>query len=129
MKCSLNYIILAIVSITSLGLINGQPDKFSGKVKLIKKSMSPHCGVIAWASKQKFEVIEGNIPRGIDNIISIKIRCPEFLGNEFFKEKRLYNVVVSKVHSDSLNYTIQDANANDKYPEYWSEKITIVEIQ
>jgi|GEM_PF-3341496 len=129
MKWIFNYIVLAIISVLSLGLTNVQPVKFSGKVKLIKKTISPHCGVIAWASKQKFEVIGGDIPRGTDNIIFIKIRCPEFLGKDFFKENRIYNVELSKVLTSPFNYTVLDENIKDQFPEYWSESITISETQ
>ena len=124
-----NYIILAIISVLSFGLTGVQQDKYSGKVKLIKKRLTPGCGVIAWASKQKFEVIEGNIPRGIDNIILIKIRCPEFLGREFFKEGRVYKVQLSKDITSPFNYTILDENTKDQFPEYWSENISISAIQ
>lgn len=130
MKFGRKYIIVIVICVISSGHTPvRQPDKFIGNVKLLKKSLTPHCGVIAWASKQKFEVIEGNIPRGIDNIIFIKNRCPEFFGKDFFKENRLYKVVVSKVHPDSLNYTFLTGNNNTNYPEYWSEKMTIIEIQ
>ena len=115
MKSAFNYIILITIFSLSSGITTkSQQDKFSGQVKLIKKSLTPHCGVIAWASIQKFEVMEGNIPRGIDNIIFIKNLCPEFLGKVFFKENRIYKVVVSKVHPDSLNYIIHKGNVNDK---------------
>lgn len=129
MKWTFNYIIFVIISVLSLGLTNGKPEKFSGKVKLIKKSLSPHCGVIAWASKQKFEVIGGDIPRGTDNIIFIKIRCPEGLGKDFFKENRIYKVELSKNLTSPFNYTILDENTKDQFPEYWSESISISETQ
>lgn len=101
--------------------VTTMPQSFSGQVRLIEaKCCPPGCGVIAWANAQKFKVTESDAPSLKGKTIFLIEKCPEFLGDGFFKTGQMYNVKATNKADSS--YLLVGLSENEKLPVYWSEK-------
>jgi hypothetical protein len=95
---------------------------YSQSYKLIKKpERTLGCGVLAWVGEFLFLNEKDST-----QFIGI-IKCPDFLGKDFFKEDSLYTIKFSKdtiFHGYApLNFI---PNVNDKIPTALIDKIEIV---
>jgi hypothetical protein len=100
------------------------PNSFSGQVRLIEaKCCPPGCGVIAWANAQKFEVIKSTAPSLNGKSIILVEKCPEFLGDGFFKNGQIYNVKATNKKDSS--YLLVGLSERETLPVYWSDKIEL----
>lgn len=70
---------------------------FMVKARLVEVAPPPaHCGIVAWALAQKFEIIESAIPDlRSESLIGIQ-PCPESLGEDFFTKNKIYLIAVGK---------------------------------
>jgi hypothetical protein len=97
------------------------------KVRLIKAEQgTPHCGLMAWALAQKFEILESDsYYMKPDSRIILINACPEFLGQGYFVTNRIYNVKVShNSHAASL-YNVINRYSKEYLPIFWIEEIKI----
>jgi hypothetical protein len=98
------------------------------KAKLVNaRPNPPGCGVIAWANAQKFEVIESNYPLPKGSKIIIIQPCPEFLGIDFFKNKKNYLITFGKHNNAPFGYTIINEFEKEKLPTVWCREIILAE--
>ncbi len=98
------------------------------KVKLIKAEPStPHCGVIAWALTQKFEIIESDFSYMKPKYpILLNKSCPEFLGPEYFITNRVYLVKVAENSGAPFGYSVINNYQKEKLPIFWIREIKLV---
>ena len=91
------------------------------KAKLLKaEGHPPHCGVIAWALAQKFEIIESDfdIPKPKFQCLLIQT-CPEFLGENYFVKNKIYNLKVTKKSMTPFSYTVINPYEKDNLLIFW----------
>lgn len=91
------------------------------RVKLIKVELTPPCGIFAWTSAQKFEIVQAKLPDYPGKKIILLHKCPEFLGINFFEQGKLYDVVIFKDPNSGVGAL--NAHREEKLPTYWCGRI------
>ena len=87
----------------------------------------PHCGVIAWALTQKFEILESNF--GVlkpKHSVLLNEPCPEFLGNNFFITNRIYEAKITEKSNAPFVYAIINNHEKENLPTFWIQEIKII---
>lgn len=119
--------IYAFIFLLTLSLsAHSQTDKpiYTVKAKLLRSEPLPaHCGYVAWALAQKFEIIESNIPEISKGIILIIEPCPEFQGKNFFTQNTTYNIIIEKDNDAPFSYVVINNFEKNKIPTFWSRDI------
>ncbi len=98
------------------------------KVRLLKAEANPpHCGVIAWALVQKFEILESNFKvLKPEHSVLLCEPCPEFLGNKYFMTNRIYEVKVTQKNSASFGHVSINSYEKEKLPSFLIQEIKIL---
>lgn len=97
------------------------------KVRLIKAEQgTAHCGFMAWALAQKFEILESDsyYMKSSYRIILIQ-PCPELLGQGYFLTNRIYTVKISQNSNAASLYTVTNKYAKENLPLYWIKEIKV----
>ena len=85
------------------------------------------CGVFAFGHLQKFEVLSTDFPNYDKKFVLIIQPCPEFLGDNFFKDNKVYEVDVATNSGVTFGYVINNDYKNENLPTFWSRKIVKVD--
>jgi hypothetical protein len=94
---------------------------------LAPASPTPHCGIIAWAIVQKFEVISTDYPKYKNKYVVIIESCPEFLGKSFFKANHIYSIRASTNSGATFDFTYFNKYKTENVPTFWSRHTTKVD--
>jgi hypothetical protein len=95
------------------------------KVKLVKaERLPPHCGVIAQALAQQFEIIESSfeVLKPTYKVLLIQ-PCPELLGHDFFLTGQIYTATISTVNDTQTDYLVNNATGKANLLTFWIRKI------
>lgn len=114
-----------LVELKAQEINNTDTTTYRLKVKLTKaEDPPPHCGTIAWALAQKFEIIESNISfiKPTYHVILIKT-CPEFLGANYFADRRIYEVTVNLENKELIGHSILNKYSASNLPTFWIKGI------
>ena len=88
--------------------------------------LPPGCGIIAFASALKFEIVNDVFPFRKKQIIGL-IRCPDGYGIEFFKKDNVYKAELAKENNDGFDYLVSPINYKERKLEtFWDEEIEII---
>jgi len=105
-------------------LVDRKAEKYHFKVRLIHASPLPaDCGYMAFAVLQKFEVITTDFPKYDNKFVLIIEPCPEFLGDKFFQDNKIYEVDVATNSGVTFGYSYYNNYEKEKLPIFWSRKI------
>ncbi len=97
-----------------------QDSIYKFKARLTDNStLTPGCGVIAFAVAKIFEIIESDYP--VNRNVTIIIQCPELNGNGFFVTDEFYSIEAGLKNDASFDWLIipQDY-AKEKLPVFWA---------
>lgn len=95
------------------------------KVKLVKaERLPPHCGVIAQALAQQFEIIESSfdVLKPTYKILLIQ-PCPESLGKDFFLTGQVYTATIATEKDTPTDYLVSNATGKSNLLIFWIRNI------
>ncbi len=111
-------------TVIGFAVVDRKAEKYHFKVKLAKALPLPAgCGYFAFGHLQKFEVISTDFPNYDKKFVLIIQPCPEFLGNKFFQDNKIYEVDVATNSGVTFGYVINNDYKNETLPTFWSRKI------
>ncbi len=122
----MKYLLLTILLIQGLGSSAQKDTAYHHlTVRLLKAERpTPHCGVIAWAITQKFEIMESDFPpMKVKYPVLLYTTCPEFYGNHYFIAGKAYKVKVTEINTAPFTYTIVNNYKKDDLPSFWIQEI------
>ena len=111
---------------TAIGfaVVDRKAKKYHFKVKLTNALPLPAgCGIFAFGHLQKFEVISTDYPSYDKKYVLIIELCPEFLGDKFFQDGKIYEVDVATNSGVTFGYVINNDYETENLPTFWSRKI------
>ncbi|MBS1513147.1 MAG: hypothetical protein JST86_20085 [Bacteroidetes bacterium] len=105
-------------------VVDRKAKKYHFKVKLIKALHLPAgCGYFAFGHLQKFEVLTTDYPNYNKKYVLIIQPCPEFLGDKFFQDGKIYEVDVATNSGVTFGYVINNDYKAENLPTFWSRNI------
>ena len=128
----MRYFVLTLLLIPTLILCKTSQ---SFKVKLIDYStdkIPAYCGVIAFATTLKFELLENADPLKKGQNILVIIICPRELGIEHYVNNHQYELTVygnskqDKKLIEEYPWTIFNKYENEKHPGLWCKELKII---
>ena len=114
-------LIQLVVFILILTGANAQTDSIKGnqfqlKGKIINEIyLTPGCGVFAWGTVIEFEIIEFSKPGYSKSSVGIIVTCPEFLGESFFENGKVYHLTVADENQATFDWVIPNEERLEKY--------------
>jgi hypothetical protein len=111
---------------TAIGfaVVDRKAKKYHFKVKLIKALHLPAgCGYFAFGHLQKFEVLATDYPSYDKKYVLIIQPCPEFLGDKFFQDGKIYEVDVATNSGVTFGHVVNSDYKTENLPTFWSRKI------
>jgi|GEM_PF-2603782 len=111
---------------TAIGfaVVDRKAKKYHFKVKLTNAiPLPPGCGIMAFGHLQKFEVLSTDFPNYDKKFVLIIEPCPEFLGDNFFQDNKIYKVDVATNSGVTFGYSYFNNYENENLPIFWSRKI------
>lgn len=96
--------------------------KFTGKL-VEEVEMTPHCGNQAFAIVHKFEVLKTDYPNYNQKYVLLIQPCPEFHGNNFFKNNEIYKIDVATNNGVTFNFAIFNEYDKVDLPIFWVREI------
>ena len=111
---------------TSVGfaMVDRKAKKYHFKVKLINAiPLPPNCGTIAFGHLQKFEVLSTDFKNYNKKFVLIIECCPEFLGETFFQNDKIYEIDVATNSGVTFSYSYFNNYEKEDLPIFWSRKI------
>jgi hypothetical protein len=104
--------------------VDRQANKYKFTGKLVETvTMTPGCGVIAWAIVHKFEVLTTTFPSYDNKYVLIIQTCPEFLKDNFFKAGKLYEIDVATNSGVTFGYCVINNYEKEYLPTFWTREI------
>lgn len=101
-------------------------EKYHFTVRLEKAlSHPPGCGIMAFALLQKFEVLKTDFPNYDKKYVLLIQQCPEFLGKNFFKTGKIYEVDVATTSGAPFDYIYGSNYKNEHLPTFWNRAIKL----
>jgi hypothetical protein len=110
--------------VLGFAVVDRKAKKYHFKVKLTYAiPLPPGCGTIAFGHLQKFEVLSTNFPNYEKTFVLIIEPCPEFLGDNFFQDDKIYEVDVATNSGVTFGYSYFNNYEKENLPIFWSRKI------
>ena len=97
-------------------------DTLKVQLKLVKVELTPDCGIFAFTTAQKFEMLWNRQSFFPTKYVIVLQQCPEFLGKNFFVKGRIYETVLTKAADDAGT---MNSHRHEKLPTYWCNKISL----
>lgn len=105
-------------------LLDNQAMKYKLTGKLVETvEMTPDCGTIAWAIVHKFEVLSTTIPSYNKKYILIIQTCPEFLEDNFFQAREIYEIDIATNSGVTFDFSVINNYEKENLPTFWSREI------
>ena len=105
-------------------LVDNQAKKYKLTGKLFETvQMPPDCGNIAWAIVHKFEVLRTTIPSYNKKYILIIQTCPEFLEDNFFQAREIYEIEIATNSGVTFDFSVINNYEKENLPTFWSREI------
>lgn len=105
-------------------LVDNQSKKYKLTGKLVETvQMPPDCGNIAWAIVHKFEVLRTTIPSYNKKYILIIQTCPEFLEDNFFQAREIYEIDIATNSGVTFDFSVINNYEKENLPTFWSREI------
>ena len=105
-------------------LLDNQATKYKLTGKLVETvEMTPDCGTIAWAIVHKFEVLSTTIPSYNKKYILIIQTCPEFLEDNFFQAREIYEIDIATNSGVTFDFSVINNYEKENLPTFWSREI------
>ena len=105
-------------------LVDNQAKKYKLTGKLFETvQMPPDCGNIAWAIVHKFEVLRTTIPSYNKKYILIIQTCPEFLEDNFFQAREIYEIDIATNSGVTFDFSVINNYEKENLPTFWSREI------
>ena len=105
-------------------LLDNQAMKYKLTGKLVETvEMTPDCGTIAWAIVHKFEVLSTTIPSYNKKYILIIQTCPEFLEDNFFQAREIYEIDIATNSGVTFDFSVINNYVKENLPTFWSREI------
>jgi len=111
-------------TVIGFAVVDRKAKKYHFKAKLTNALPLPAgCGVFAFGHLQKFEVISTDYPSYDKKHVLIIEPCPEFLGDNFFQDDKIYEVDVATNSGVTFGYSYFNNYEKENLPIFWSRKI------
>lgn len=110
--------------VLGFAVVDRKAKKYHFKVKLTSAiPLPPGCGIMAFGHLQKFEVLSTDFPNYDKTFVLIIEPCPEFLGDNFFQDDKIYEVDVATNSGVTFDYGYFNNYEKENLPIFWSRKI------
>lgn len=111
-------------TVIGFAVVDRKAKKYHFKAKLINALPLPAgCGYFAFGHLQKFEVLATDYPSYDKKYVLIIQPCPEFLGDKFFQDGKIYEVDVATNSGVTFGYVINNDYKTEDLPTFWSRNI------
>ena len=111
-------------TVIGFAVVDRKAKKFHFKVKLTNAlPLPPDCGIMAFGHLQRFEVLSTDFPNYDKKFVLIIQPCPEFLGDNFFQDDKVYEVDVATNSGVTFGYSYFNNFEKENLPIFWSRKI------
>ena len=111
-------------TVIGFAVVDRKAKKYHFKAKLINALPLPAgCGYFAFGHLQKFEVLATDYPSYDKKYVLIIEPCPEFLGDKFFQDGKIYEVDVATNSGVTFGYVINNNYETENLPTFWSRNI------
>lgn len=111
-------------TVIGFAVVDRKAKKYHFKVKLTNAiPLPPGCGIIAYGHLQKFEVLSTDFPSYDKKFVLIIEPCPEFLGDNFFQDDKIYEVDAATNSGVIFGYSHFNNYEKEGLPIFWSRKI------
>jgi hypothetical protein len=111
-------------TVIDFAIVDRKAKKYHFKVKLRSAlPLPPGCGTMAFGHLQKFEVLSTDFLNYDKKFVLIIEPCPEFLGDNFFQDDKIYEVDVATNSGVTFGYSYLNNYEKENLPIFWSRKI------
>ena len=111
-------------TVIGFAVVDRKAKKYHFKAKLIMALPLPAgCGYFAFGHLQKFEVLTTDYLNYDKKYVLIIQPCPEFLGDKFFQDGKIYEVDVATNSGVTFGYVINNDYKTEDLPTFWSRNI------